>query len=58
MSGIFGDLFDFDGDGKTSFGEEFLAFKLFESFMNSKKKKKENYCYEDDDEDEDDEDDG
>lgn len=27
---FFGDLFDFDGDGKTSLDEEFLAYKIFE----------------------------
>ena len=27
---LFGGLFDFNGDGKTDLGEEFLAFKMFE----------------------------
>lgn len=25
----FGGLFDFDGDGKTDLGEEFIAFQMF-----------------------------
>lgn len=28
--GLFGGLFDFNGDGKTTWDEEFLAFKIFE----------------------------
>ena len=28
--GLFGDLFDFNGDGKTTWDEEYLAFKIFE----------------------------
>ena len=27
---LLGGLFDFNGDGKTDLGEEFLAFKMFE----------------------------
>ena len=28
--GLFGGLFDFNGDGKTDLGEEFIAYKIFE----------------------------
>ena len=28
--GLFGGLFDFNGDGKTTWDEEYLAFKIFE----------------------------
>ena len=28
--GLFDDLFDFNGDGKTTWDEEYLAFKIFE----------------------------
>lgn len=27
---LFGNLFDFNGDGKTTLDEEFLAFNIFE----------------------------
>ncbi len=30
MPGPWDDLFDFNGDGETDIGEEFLAFKMFE----------------------------
>ncbi len=30
MAGFWDDLFDFNGDGKTDIGEEWLAFKMFE----------------------------
>ena len=31
--GLFGGLFDFNGDGKTDLGEEFIAYKIFEECM-------------------------
>lgn len=31
--GLFGGLFDFNGDGKTDLGEEFIAYKIFEGCM-------------------------
>lgn len=31
--GLFGGLFDFNGDGKTDLGEEFIAYKIFEQCM-------------------------
>lgn len=31
--GLFGRLFDFNGDGKTDIGEKFLAYKIFEQCM-------------------------
>lgn len=35
LDNLFGNLFDFDGDGKTSLDEEFLAFSMFNE-MNKK----------------------
>lgn len=29
--GLFGGLFDFNGDSKTDIAEEFLAYKMFEA---------------------------
>lgn len=31
--GLFGGLFDFNGDGETDLGEEFIAYKIFEECM-------------------------
>ncbi len=33
MTGFLDDLFDFNGDGKTDIGEEWVAFKMFEECM-------------------------
>ena len=30
---FFGGMFDFNGDGKTDLGEEFLAYQIFEEVM-------------------------
>lgn len=43
---FFGDMFDFDGDGKTSVDEEFLGLLMFDYFTSDEK--------DDEDEDEDD----
>lgn len=37
---IFGGMFDFDGDGKTDIGEEFLAYMMFEEMTKDDKKSK------------------
>ncbi len=37
---IFGGMFDFDGDGKTDIGEEFLAYMMFEELSKDEEKTK------------------
>ena len=37
---IFGGMFDFDGDGKTDIGEEFLAYMMFEELSKDDEKSK------------------
>ena len=44
---LFGGLFDWNGDGKTDLGEEFLAFALFESMMKEKEERADEDDYED-----------
>ena len=37
---LFGGMFDFDGDGKTDIGEEFLAYMMFEELSKDEDKSK------------------
>ena len=34
---LFGGLFDINGDGKTDFGEEYIAYRIFEDVMGGDK---------------------
>ena len=43
-------IFDFNGDGKTSFGEQFVEFQIFNKVMGRSDKQKEEDIYSDADE--------
>ena len=46
--GLFGGLFDFNGDGKTDLGEEFIAYKIFEECMKGNDDTNDDFSLDDD----------
>lgn len=57
MNGLFGDLFDLNGDGKLDGSEQAADLGFFAFLMEEEEKRTREDCYEFDEDDEDDEDD-